>query len=105
MATIQRLESPNDATIGGVLITYPSGATKALHWRQDAPIAEPMAVAKDYAAKLLQERLDARQVDDAERTNWPSVAAAIQRHILDWNELTRARLRVVDNSATEPTKH
>lgn len=104
MAQLIRLES-DDPLIGGLAITYPSGTCKSLHWRQEAPITEPLAAAKEYAATLLQERLDGRHTDDAERTNWPSVVAAIQAIVLQWNELRRVALyaqrQPVDNSGQQ----
>jgi hypothetical protein len=88
-----RLESPADACAGGVAITYPSGTCKALSWRSQAPIPDTLAAAKQYAAQALQNCLDEGRTDDAERTNWASVAAAMQRVLMDWNEARRAVIR------------
>jgi len=45
-----------------------------------------------YSAKALQALLDERRVDDAERTNWVSTTAAIERIIKDFNDILRAHL-------------
>jgi hypothetical protein len=87
--TLQRLEGQRP-TIGGFLITYPSGKAKAVYWEFDKPIKDTMTAAKGYAAKCLDNCLQEDRADDANRTNWPSVVAAIQRIVLDWNEATRA---------------
>ena len=85
MATLQLLDSPDDKTLGGILITYPSGASKALSWRSEQPIRDVQAMAKGLAARALQDRLDSRAVDDAERTNWVSVVAAMGALVREWN--------------------
>lgn len=90
--TIVRLESPELANVGGFAITFPSGACKSVSWKSEAPIQDTLAAAKEYAAAVLQTCLDERRIDDAERTNWSSVTAAVQRVIQDWNQVQRARL-------------
>ena len=87
-----RLEAPQDTTVGGVAITYPSGACKSLSWRSQAPIPDTLAAAKEYAATALQNCLDEGRADDANSTNWASVVAALQRVLMDWNEVRRASL-------------
>jgi hypothetical protein len=94
MATsLIRLESPADPWVGGIAITYPSGACKSLFWRSMAPVKDTLAAAKEYAATLLQNCMDEGRIDDAERTNWASVTAAVQRVLMDWNEVRIADLR------------
>lgn len=88
-----QLESPESAAIGGFAISFPSGACKSVTWKSEAPIQDTLAAAKQYAASVLQACMDERRIDDAERTNWASVTAAIQRIVQDWNEGARARLR------------
>jgi hypothetical protein len=88
-----QLESPGVPTIGGFAISFPSGACKSVTWKSEVPIQDTLATAKQYAASVLQACLDERRIDDAERTNWASVTAAIQRIVQDWNEGARARLR------------
>ena len=85
MATLQLLDHPTDKTQGGILITYPSGASKQLAWRSQHPIRDAQAMAKELAAKALQDRLDSRAIDEAERTNWVSVVAACGRLVREWN--------------------
>ena len=87
-----RLEAPNDSTAGGVAITYPSGACKSLSWRSQAPIPDTLAAAKHYAAQALQNCLGEGRSADANATNWASVCAALQRVLMDWNEVRRADL-------------
>lgn len=95
--TLQRMDDAGDPTVGGVLCTFPSGTAKTAHWRSTAPVTDVLALAKDVAAQLLQTCLKERRIDDAERTNWPSVAAAVQHCILDFNETRRRALQAVDN--------
>lgn len=93
MTRLIRLESVNnDAEIGAFAIEFPSGACKALSWKSQAPIPDALAAAKQYAATALQTCLDEGRHDDAERTNWASVTAAIQRIVMDWNEARRKAL-------------
>ena len=97
MATLHLLDHAIDKTLGGVLITYPSGACKALSWHSKRPIRDVQAMAKDLAARALQDRLDSRELDDAERTNWVSVVAACARLVGQWN----ARLAASQGGAFE----
>jgi hypothetical protein len=43
-----------------------------------------MLLAKKAAAHLLDNCLSEGRSDDAERVNWPSVVAAIRKHVIDW---------------------
>lgn len=84
--TLQRLESAtSDPCAGGVLVTFPSGTAKQLAWRYRGEF-DTLATAKDLAARALQSCLDERRIDDAERTNWASVAAAMARILTDWRQ-------------------
>jgi hypothetical protein len=87
-----RLDKPDDSCVGGFAIAFPSGACKALSWKSQAPIPDSMAAAKHYASEALQTCLREGRMDDAERTNWASVTAAVQRIIQDWNEIRRTDL-------------
>jgi hypothetical protein len=87
--TLHRLEGPRP-TIGGFLITFPSGTRKTVHWEYDRPIKDTLTAAKGYAAKVVQTLLDEGKHDDIGRTNWTSVTAAIQAIIVQWNTVTRA---------------
>ena len=90
---IIQLEDPGLPAAGGFAIRFPSGVTKSVSWRSEAPITETLAAAKQYAAAVLQTCMDERRIDDAERTNWASVTAAIQAIIKSWNEGRRAAIR------------
>lgn len=89
----------NDTTVGGFVVEFPSGARKSVAWRSEAPVQDTLEAAKDYTKKLVQHMLDARLMDDLERTNMPSLVAAIQKIIHDWNETRRGVLY------SAPTSH
>ena len=82
----------NDPLVGAFVVEFPSGARKSVSWRQSAPIPDSMAAAKEFATQLIQHMLDAQLIDDLERTNMPSLVAAIQKIVMDWNEKRRAAL-------------
>jgi hypothetical protein len=95
MTELRRLEAspPANPLDGGALITYPSGHTQQLHWHSDGRLILPTRdAAKQYAISALQKLLDERRTDDAERTNWPSLIAALERILIDFNEILRAHL-------------
>lgn len=77
----------DEPEVGGFFIFFPSGRTKTVHWRSLKPIMPTLDAAKDYTAKILEGLLKGDEVglSDMEKTNWVSVAAAIQRIILDFN--------------------
>ena len=85
MTTLQRMEDPARPDVGALLATFPSGTAKALQWQSQAPISNPQAMGKDLAARALQSCLDESRIDDAERTNWASFAAAAARVVDEWN--------------------
>lgn len=88
-AVIEIESMDNEPEIGGFIIFLPSGATKTVHWRCTKPITPTLDAAKDYTAKIVDSLLrqhGAAAEDDIRCTNWTSVAAAIQRVILDWND-------------------
>ncbi len=82
----------NDPFVGGFVVVFPSNASKSVSWRSEAPIQDTLEASKEYAKKLVQHMLDARLIDDLERTNMPSLVAAIQKIISDWNEKRREAL-------------
>jgi hypothetical protein len=85
-------ESP-DPDAAGFVVEFPSGTRKSVAWRSKAPITPTLEAAKSYAGELIAARgSEPGGMDDIERTNWPSVVAAVQRIITDWNDKTRARL-------------
>ena len=93
MAKLFPLESAtNDPKVGGFVVEFPSNARKSVHWVSDAPFQDTLDAAKQYVTTLVQHCLDHGLIDDLERTNVPSLVAAVQRIIIDWNERTRARL-------------
>lgn len=56
-------------------------------------------MAKELAARLLDDCIKEQRSDDAERTNWPSVTAAAQRIVMDWSDIRRRQLyATVDNT-------
>ncbi|MBX3603199.1 MAG: hypothetical protein KF863_21470 [Rubrivivax sp.] len=76
---------------GGFLVFLPSGLTKTVAWRSTAAITPTASAAKDYTARVIESLLAAGNTDDVQRTNWTSVAAAVQRIISDFNDrLTKA---------------
>lgn len=83
-----RVES-DQPEVGGFMIHLPSGATKTVHWRTARPITPTLDAAKEYTAKVVQRLIDEDTPEsraDIDGTNWTSVAAAVQRVILDFNE-------------------
>ncbi len=95
MANLFRLESPTDPHTGGVLVEFPSGRRMQAAWRH-AEAVDSLATAKRVAAQLLERLLADQQTDDANSTNWPSLVAAVQVIIRDWD----ASRRTVDNQLT-----
>jgi hypothetical protein len=99
MATLKRLESrTNDPQEGGFLATFPSGVSKVVAWRHGAPITPTVDAAKDYTARVLDALMREGRIDDADRTNWASFAAGVQRIVSDWNEALLRSLRTVGNA-------
>jgi hypothetical protein len=93
MAKLYPAESTDsDSTVGGFIVLFPGGACKSVAWRSEAPIQDTLAAAKEYATKLVQAMLDEQRIDDLDRTNMPSLVAAIQKLISDWNEKRRRAL-------------
>ena len=72
---------------GGFVIFLPSGATKVIAWRIAKPITPTLEAAKAYATEVVDSILKAEGISsqDIQRVNWTSVAAAIQRVIIDFN--------------------
>lgn len=91
----------NDPETAGFVIEWPSGSRKSVAWRSKVPIVPTIDAAKQYAATLIQNRLDEGGIDDVERTNVPSLVAAIQRLVDDWNEETKARLYATGGTTIE----
>ncbi len=80
---------------GGFLIFLPSGRTKAVAWNTPKPITPTIDACKDYTAKLIQQLIDGDTQEDRfdfDRVNWTSVAAAVQRIIMDFNDKLMAAI-------------
>jgi hypothetical protein len=93
-------ESVNsDTEIGGFVCVFPSGATKQVAWKSQAPIQDTLAAAKQYTASLIDHLVKQGLNDDVGRTNWASCVAAIQKVISDWNEQRRKVLHGVQHAA------
>jgi hypothetical protein len=91
MAEIHRLDS-SDPRVGGILITFPSGAAKHIRWQTEAPITPELEAAKDYSASFIAHLLENNLKADLDNTNWVSVVACLQKHIADFNVGLRAHL-------------
>jgi hypothetical protein len=74
------------------VVEWPSGVRKIANWELDEPIKDTLTAAKEYVSVLIQERLNAGCADDVERTNVPSLIAAVQKHIGDWSDKLREHL-------------
>jgi hypothetical protein len=87
-----------DPTIGGFLITFPSGLSKEVIWQSAVPAPDPLRAAKEFTAGVLDQLLQEGKTDDANRTNWVSVTAAVQKLVVDFNAKRLAALRALDSS-------
>jgi hypothetical protein len=83
-----RLEA-DQPEVGGVIYFFPSGATKICHWRGVRPIDNTLEMAKKLVTEVLDSLLKEGNSDDIERTNVPSLVAASQRIVMDWNDKLR----------------
>lgn len=94
-AVIELESMDNEPEIGGFIIFLPSGMTKTVHWRGTKPITPTLEAAKEYTTRIVDSLLrQGRGAGEADinGTNWTSVAAAIQRVILDWNDKIVGRI-------------
>lgn len=80
------------AEVGGFVAFFPSGATKTVAWRSASPITPTLEAAKEYTAKLIETLQADGLHSDLDRTNWVSVAAAVQRCIMDFNTVLQVRI-------------
>lgn len=76
---------------GGFLLFLPSGATKVVGWSTPKHITPTLDAAKKYTAQVIEDiaKQHGYECEDITRTNWASVAAAVQRIILDFNDRLR----------------
>lgn len=91
MPTIYRLESSDPAIHGLAVLLLDGKPAIATQWRHAAPLSDSdcLELAKGCAAHVLQRLLEQGRNHDA--INWPSVVAAMQRHIMDVNAGVKAR--------------
>jgi hypothetical protein len=92
---LQRLDHPTNPEHGGVLCTFPSGATKAVQWPSAGYITDTHKAAVHAATELVDHMLRVGLIDDLERTNIPSCVAAIQAVMVQHNEAWLGRTGVV----------
>jgi hypothetical protein len=81
MAEIHLLEA-DDPNVGGVLFRFPSGKALTAHWKLGNDPVDPLGLAKECAAQILQRLLDEGLTADANDTNWASAAAACRMMIV-----------------------
>jgi hypothetical protein len=86
-ASLIRLEG-DAVEQGGFLLFLPSGATKVVAWHSPKPITPTLDAAKKYASEVVDDLLQQGGIShpDIQGVNWTSVAAAVQRIILDFND-------------------
>ncbi len=100
MADLHPLAS-DDPQRGGILYVFPSGVRKVADWHQGALIDAPTG-AKALVVQVIQELVDSGHMDDVNRTNVPSLVAATQRIISDWNDRLRVSLGAAAYPPIEP---
>ena len=100
MPDLHRLEGATPYA-GGALIVWPSKYAKEIAWHSATGIRDAQAFAKAQAASLLDELMREGKGDEANGTNWPSLVAALQRIVVEFNERLRAHLRAIP----ERTQH
>lgn len=96
MAQLHLLESDSPQH-GGVLVTYPSGYQQQLAWRaspEEAARADPRAAGAELAAQALEGLMERGDLgrEDADRTNWASMAAGMGAIYRGWGERGRTRI-------------
>lgn len=101
MTQLAVLSSDQTSQAGGILARFPSGKTLTATWVQSFPINDSLAAAKTLSAKLLNQLLEEGCNDDADRTNWASFTAAVQRIVSDWSDKRRAEIRAKATPANE----
>mgnify|MGYP003340818455 CR=1 FL=1 len=91
--SLVRLEA-DEVERGGFMIFLPSGATKIVGWHTVKPITPTLEAAQQYTAQVAETLIKAGGIEqqDVQQTNWTSVAAAVQRIILDFNSRLQAAI-------------
>lgn len=83
--------------IGGCILFLPSGRSKVIQWRQPEQIQPTLGAAKDFCTKIVDSLLEESGGNpghpDIRDVNWTSMAAAVQRIILDWNDKLSSAIR------------
>lgn len=90
-ATLTRFEADNPKA-GGVRLVTPSGIAIDAGWMWGTPIVDTLGAAKALSTRFVDTLLREHGGKDVDRINWTSVTAAIQRHVMDWNENLRKHL-------------
>ena len=76
------------------MVEFPSGRRLQAAWRHTEAV-DALATAKRLTAQLLERLLSTNGTADANATNWPSVVAAVQALIRQWD----AKRQTVHNPA------
>jgi hypothetical protein len=100
MTQLRALTHATDPKIGGFVATFPSGLTKEVIWKSTTPAPDSLRAAKEFTAGLLDQLLQEGATDDANRTNWASMTAAVQRIISDFGARRLQALKALDPSPT-----
>lgn len=98
MTQLRALTHATDTTIGGFVATFPSGLTKEVIWKSKIPAPDSLRAAKEFTAGILDQLIQSGMVDDAERTNWVSMTAAVQQMVKQFNTRRLEALRALDSS-------
>lgn len=102
---IYRLEGKNSHSAGGILFVTPTGKKLSVEWQSTSQIHDTLTMAKECATQLLDKMLSAGYVDDADRTNWPSVVAACQHHVRGFNAQLQKAQHEPQNALPDPQNH
>jgi len=95
MAQLHPLTS-NDPRIAGILVVFPNSQGVELTWSARAPIKDPHTQAKSYATMLVDTLRESGMQHHIDGTNWASMVAAIQKHLVDFNARLRTALTPTD---------
>ena len=95
MAQLHPLTS-NDPRIAGILVVFPNSQGIELTWSARAPIKDPHKEAKSYATMLVDALREGGMQHHIDGTNWSSMVAGIQKHLVDFNARLRTALTPTD---------
>jgi hypothetical protein len=87
MPDLRLLESSTgDPHEGGLLITWPDNTGIEVAWRSDGRLIQPtLQAAKRYAAEVITELQKRGNQAAIDSTNWASMVASIQAHLITFN--------------------